>query len=650
MSFAPAAEPCALNDGSVPASLRSIARWVTWRKGHTKENGKFAKVPIAATSGKPVNANDARNWLTFDDAVMAYRRGQCSGIGVALSPDPVLIDGQQRHLVAVDLDHVGGRMPWAEQIWLRLDKPYVEVSPSGDGLRMLALSDTPIKGGNAGNGRELYGSGRFVTVTGRAARGRLKDATNSLQQLEREWFARPATEAGPIASKSLVPAPAAATPETVARIRTQLARISADCTYEKWRNIVWAILSTGSSEAEDIARKWSMSAPDSFDETAFARLVSDFKPDRGLTLGTLTHYAREAGWIPAREAQGSEATLTVAGAKSNASQPRFDLLTVPQLHAMPPMTWRIKGTLPTRGLACIYGPSGSGKSFLAIDLGCAVSSGLPHWFGAAIKAAPVVYVALEGTAGIRQRVAAWEARNGMASRSALRILLGEFTLTQGANAEALARDVLNSVGVGAVVIVDTLNQSAPGADENSSAEMGQVLSNAKRLADGVQGVVILVHHAGKDQSKGMRGHSSLFAAMDTVIEVAQKDGQRMWRISKSKESEGSGARAFDLESFEVGQDEEGDALRSCAVKPLNMPLSTGTRRPPTGKNQVAAIGALRAYAAKTPGPFAKDLAIATAATALACDPKHRQSRATDAVDSLTRGGYLVETQGGLVLA
>jgi hypothetical protein len=78
---------------------------------------------------------------------------------------------------------------------------------------------------------------------------------------------------------------------------------------------------------------------------------------------------------------------------------------------------------------------------------------------------------------------------------------------------------------GGVLCLDTLNRAAPTADENSSRDMGEILEAAKRLQAATGGLVVLVHHTGKDSSRGLRGHSSLFAAMDAAVEVS-RDGDR----------------------------------------------------------------------------------------------------------------------------
>jgi hypothetical protein len=87
-------------------------------------------------------------------------------------------------------------------------------------------------------------------------------------------------------------------PREVASLKLMLCFINADCDYEKWRNVVWAILSTGWNCAEDIAHEWSKSAPDRFDEDVFWLVANSYISDHtsAITVGTIYHYARLGGW------------------------------------------------------------------------------------------------------------------------------------------------------------------------------------------------------------------------------------------------------------------------------------------------------------------------------------------------------------------
>ena len=636
----------AVDRDRIPELLTGLNRWVTWSAGLPKASGKFVKVPINVKTGKPANANDRANWVSFEDACVAYEGGACSGIGLALCDQPVTqIDGQPAYLVALDLDHCADRGDEVRQLRKTLGCLYIEVSPSGGGLRMLALSRELVKGGNAGGGREVYSTGRFVTVTGNSGHGELIDATEGLKQLQREWFPpRVAPRGVPSMLAHLISAPQPEMPIHIERVKAQLACVSPDCSYERWRGVVWSVLSSGWTCAEAIARQWSQGAPHRFDSQAFEQLCRSFQPARGISLGTLAHWAREGGWQPVAAAP----TATPPQGVSNV-EGRPMLLTRADLQAQPPLEWLIRDVMPAKGVAAVYGPSGSGKTFLALDLVCAISSGVPHWFGAKVKPAPVVYVALEGQAGIKGRLAAWETQNNRQVPDTTRFMLGSFTLLKPVDAQRVAAEVLATIGAGAVVVVDTLNQSAPGADENASADMGRVIANAKALADAVDGLVLLIHHAGKDAARGMRGHSSLFAAMDAVIEVTKDKTGRAWRLSKVKDGDEGVPRGFDLAFHVVGNDEDGDEIRSCAVVPA-VRGKAEQLKPPTGRHQKPALQVLSSLAATHPNGIPLPTAIAAVGAALDCPDERRHVRAMEAVKGLTGSGHLQQGDDGVIFA
>ena len=86
-------------------------------------------------------------------------------------------------------------------------------------------------------------------------------------------------------------------PENIARVKSALDAISADCNYEMWRNIVWALASTEWICAEEIARKWSESASERCNEDGFQNVWNSFNIDGGIGLGTFFHIAKESGWL-----------------------------------------------------------------------------------------------------------------------------------------------------------------------------------------------------------------------------------------------------------------------------------------------------------------------------------------------------------------
>ena len=88
------------------------------------------------------------------------------------------------------------------------------------------------------------------------------------------------------------------TPRQIAKLQAALSHISADCDYDKWRNVVWATLSTGWLCSEDMAIDWSRTAPLRFDDDAFWTVANSFIPDHSsrISVGTIYHHARLGGW------------------------------------------------------------------------------------------------------------------------------------------------------------------------------------------------------------------------------------------------------------------------------------------------------------------------------------------------------------------
>jgi hypothetical protein len=340
---------------------------------------------------------------------------------------------------------------------------------------------------------------------------------------------------------------------------------------------------------------------------------------------------------------------------------RFRLMTPADLASLPPVRWRVRGVLPFDGIGAIFGPSGSGKSFLTLDMLASVANG-GEWFGCRVKPAPVLYVALEGEAGIAQRVKAYEMKHGAVS-AGFRFMLQALDIRNAGDRADLVRAIKTAGWCGGVLCLDTLNRAAPGMDENDSKSMGEVIGAAKAIQAELGGLVLLVHHTGKDATKGMRGHSSLHAALDAAVEVCRDGDRREWKMHKSKDGEDGEAHPFRLDVVDVGTDDEGEPITSCVVVPEE---STGdvVRRvlPPKSGHQRTIWDALgpmfRAAGCFAPEGAPKDLpagrpcarldaAIDATRSLLICDDKRRTERTQAAITGLINRGLLVHREGWL---
>lgn len=142
----------------IPEVLKAIARWVVWRFEYRKG---WTKPPLRSDGRGYASVADHKTWSTFDAAWAAYKTGRFDGIGFVLTDDD--------DIVGVDLDHVINEKseldPEAAKIIAKFAS-YTEISPSGTGIRIICRAGLPGKGTKKGN-YEIYGSGRYLTITGR---------------------------------------------------------------------------------------------------------------------------------------------------------------------------------------------------------------------------------------------------------------------------------------------------------------------------------------------------------------------------------------------------------------------------------------------------------------------------------------------------
>ena len=219
-----------------------------------------------------------------------------------------------------------------------------------------------------------------------------------------------------------------------------------------------------------------------------------------------------------------------------------------------------------------------------------------------------------------------------------------FQLTSPEDVHDLAAVVPN----GGVVFIDTLNRAAPTSDENSSKEMGQILQAAKLLQGLIDGLVVVIHHTGKDPGRGMRGHSSLNAALDATVEVVRSNNGRAWVLRKAKEGEEGIPVPFKLDRHVLGTDVDGDEISSCTVSPDTAMIFA--RPEPGGAKQKAAFKAIKSVllsavsgaSSITSNPCMKveDAITLVAGSLTTAKPNKRNSEARRLVTALIDGGYL----------
>lgn len=249
------------------------------------------------------------------------------------------------------------------------------------------------------------------------------------------------------------------------------------------------------------------------------------------------------------------------------------LLSIWELEQLPEPEWLIDGLLPKGGLTVLFGKPGAGKSFLALDWAMSVAGEL-NWCGRGVSAEDVLYVSAEGATGLRARVPAWRSRHRQnPDRIAFRPV--PVNMRDKADVRQLIQDV-RSAGLGpGLIVIDTLARCFGGGEENSVVDMGAFILAADELSrEFDDATVLVVHHSGKDPSRGERGHSSLAAAANTMMRL-EISGTRV-TLSCTKQKE---AKEFEKVPLKLVEHELGDGQSSCTIEPIS---SADTPHPHTG--------------------------------------------------------------------
>lgn len=148
-----------------------------------------------------------------------------------------------------------------------------------------------------------------------------------------------------------------------------------------------------------------------------------------------------------------------------------------------------------------------------------------------------------------------------------------------------------------VIVVDTMSAVTPGANENSAEDVGKLLQHCKYLHRKTGALVILIHHSGKDATRGARGWSGLRAAADAEIEITRNGDYRAATITKMKDGSDSESFSFKLKVIQLGVNAEGEEESSCVIEHVDSaPQEAGGKQRPQGPHQQAIYDVLRVVA------------------------------------------------------
>lgn len=581
----------ALKSLQAPAALRELKQWLVWKfEPNPKPGKKDLKVPYYAKSGtkrgwmpgvrsKKVGQGSAEELpllVTFDEALAAAQERGMTGIGLAMVP------GQP--VTALDFDHCVADGVIDPAVEALIVGTYSEISPSGTGVRAFVLGDLGDRSDahpeDGAFGFETYTTSRFVTFTGDVTEiAELTGSENTVAEPSQLLLDTCEKRFGPRVIRQI--SIGKSEKERVGLTDAQIAEVlkwTAMGDHNRWMAVGMAVHHETEGEGEWLWDEWS-------------QLGADYEgPDeiryKWSTMGNYTGNEKTF-WSVLREAQAQGCPVDV----DTASPDEFEVLEMPKggrfnirthndfASQVRSVRWIVKDFLPAAQLGVLFGESGSGKTFASYDLCAAVCRGI-EWNGKRVTKGRVLYVVAEGVAGFVNRIKAYCHQQGISPSDIDMDVISDLTpnLLEPAQITDLIKDIKQQQPYD-LIVMDTFAQVMPGANENSGEDVGKALAECKRIHRHTGAMVLLVHHSGKDASKGARGWSGLRAAADVELEVLRSDELRSISVTKLKDGQDGTQIGFKLHTVILGEDEDGDDITSCIVE------YTNTGRATKGKGQ-----------------------------------------------------------------
>lgn len=231
------------------------------------------------------------------------------------------------------------------------------------------------------------------------------------------------------------------------------------------------------------------------------------------------------------------------------------LLSAAQIQALPkPKPIIAELQIVKDDITCIFGASGSGKSYLSTDLACSLA-----------QTGTVIYIAAEAVGTFSVRLTAWQQFHKL-SLDNLFFWPDAIDLLDKTSIGAFLNEIQQLEPV--MVVVDTLARCMPGADENSAKDMGLAVGNLDIIRRATSAAILVVHHTGKNGGDE-RGSTALRGACSTMIKLQNDDGLITLRCEKSRTSAGFDECQFRL----IGVGDDTILIKSSKVDMTNSPLT-----------------------------------------------------------------------------
>lgn len=202
--------------------------------------------------------------------------------------------------------------------------------------------------------------------------------------------------------------------------------------------------------------------------------------------------------------------------------------------------WLIKDIIPKNSLIILYGDSGTGKTFVSIDITLHLAYNLNWKNQKTDNNGIIIYCIGEGINGMSNRIKAWHNYYNLKYDSPFILIpIEAISFSDRNNIDKMINTlekIIQQYGIPInLIVLDTLSKASIGYDENSSKDMGEFLYNFDIIKKYFNTSIMFIHHSGKNNYKGMRGSSYLLGTVDTCIKLDNYENKLFLQIEKQKD-------------------------------------------------------------------------------------------------------------------
>jgi hypothetical protein len=226
-------------------------------------------------------------------------------------------------------------------------------------------------------------------------------------------------------------------------------------------------------------------------------------------------------------------------------------LTYAEMEAMPAPEWLVEGVILKRSTALLFGKSNAFKSFIAIDIGMSVASGI-RWHGNRTAQGKVCFVATEGANGVgSKRIPAWLEQHGVIERGNTFLYPREICLDVAEQVTAVI-ETMKSIGGFALVVLDIFGGTMVGSEIEDKTARAWVHGIQRILRETGASVLVVAHTGWQDDTRA-RMHTHFWGSFDSRMRVEGDKSALTTSLAIERHKDADSAGSWGFKMVEAGE-------------------------------------------------------------------------------------------------